>query len=164
MNRRYRKKRAVRTDNTNTPIVWMLIGKNEMNEEICLQVGRNKNLQRMLSTDIRLDVHEIRSGDENTKYGQLVKEYRALEFYEIDIDNYLKEDDVFCKCFGQIPQNEYLASAYFTLRAAYVEGKVVAEYGCRKEKDNGRMWCPSPDGLDGSFYEYWKKVNEGNLG
>lgn len=75
----------------------------------------------------------------------------------------MENDGVFKEMFGGVPlekiENSDLCSAYHTIRASYVEGKVAAIGMCKKMKKNDEqnMWCPSPGGIDGDIYTYWSK-------
>ena len=148
MNIRYRGKRNVNAGNESC--VWILIGKNET-EEVCLQVGRTKNLTNLLSSDVKEDIKEICKGDNNSNYGKLKDKYTELSFYEVDIEKYLKNDTDIENIFVEKPVNKYLYLAYAYNRAAYVEGKLSLE----KE---AVMYHPSS--LDGYYREYFKEKSK----
>lgn len=155
LNINYRRKRKIRTEDDESPVVWVLVGKNMPDEEVYLQVGQSKNLTRMLSNDIRKDVNELldeKLNEESSKYKKLLGKYTQLEFYEIDLDAYDYEDFI----EKNIPEDENLKKVYLTIRAAYVEGKIAAEKNCKEKNSEHGIWNPSPIGLDGYFYMYFK--------
>ena len=62
--------------------------------------------------------------------------------------DYIKNDSLFKKLYGNVPDDTYLSSAYYFIRAAYVEGKLGFE-------TSASMYRKSS--LDGYFYEYYKR-------
>jgi hypothetical protein len=163
INMRYREKREKNgLQDKELSVVWILVGVKGEKKKI-LQVGRNCSLTRMLSSDIRKDVKEIIGDAPNSRYNNLCNGYNELIFYEIRISDFLENDGVFKEMFGGVPlekiENSDLCSAYHTIRASYVEGKVAAIGMCKKMKKNDEqnMWCPSPGGIDGDIYTYWSK-------
>lgn len=140
----YRKKRKIDRDDIST--VWALVGFNDDGKETWEQVGRTKDLTNSLD-EIKEDIKKIYRNEK--KYGDLKnKNYRKLVFYEIDIDNYLKNDEVFVKMYGNPPENNDFALAYYFIRAAYIEGKLGFE-------KSARMYHKST--LDEYFYSYYEK-------
>lgn len=125
--------------------VWLLIGIKDK-EEILLQVGRSKSSVHMLTDDIAVDARYIIEGGDNN-YASL--DFDILSFYQIDIDSYLNETNdqaIFEILREKAPDDPDLKSAYYRIKAAYVEGKIAA---LRKAK----IWNPS-GGMDGDFYHY----------
>ncbi len=150
MNTHYRDYRKGILDGDN-PNVWVLKGKDKIDEST-LQVGRTKNLERLLSHDIKGDIYDFFLKNMNNKYGKLkVSKYDELTFYEVDIEEYLKDDTTFISMYKKCPSDEDLKSAYLLIRAAYVEGKIACK------ECNGRDSMYTPSTLDGCYYAYWKK-------
>lgn len=126
--------------------VWILVGVLDNGKKICEQVGRTKDLINSL-TEIKNDIKDFYRS-ETTKYGILKnKDYKEIIFYEIDIDEYIKNDELFKKLYGDAPTDVCLSSAYYFIRAAYVEGKLGFE-------TSASMYHKSS--LDEYFYEYYK--------
>ena len=141
MNKRYRKNRNM--SRTDISTVWVLAGFKNDNKE-WIQVGRTKNLTNLLA-EVRKNVKNFY--DSGNKYAALrEKHYEKLVFYEIDIDNYLKNDILFEKIYGEVPKDKNFSSAYYFIRAAYVEGKLGAE-------TSAYMYHESA--LDEYFYSYY---------
>lgn len=123
MKKRYLKKRKGRKD---LSTVWVLVGVTNENKGICEQVGRTKDLINSLN-EIRENIKDFYNSN-NGKYGILKnKNYKEIVFYEVDIDKYLKDDELFIRTYGEAPRDTYLSLAYYFLRAAYVEGKIGSE-------------------------------------
>lgn len=128
------------------PTVWALVGFSDDGKETWEQVGRTKDLTNSLD-EIREDVKNFYNNQK--KYGNLRnKDYKKLVFYEIDIDNYLKNDELFIRICGEPPENPFFALAYYFVRAAYVEGKLGFE-------TSAHMYHKST--LDEYFYSYYEK-------
>lgn len=145
MKKRYLKKRKNKQIDIST--VWILVGIIDENKKICEQVGRTKDLINSLN-EIKDNVKDF-FYDEDGKYGVLrQKNYKELIFYEVDIDKYIEKDKLFIELYGNAPDNVHLSSAYYFIRAAYVEGKL----GC---DTSASMYHKSS--LDGYFYDYYKK-------
>lgn len=133
-------------------IVWILVGTTFDNVKKCVQVGRTKDLINSL-TEIKNNIKDFYCGTRG-KYDILRKKnYKELVFYEVDIDEYIKnEDELFKNLYGDAPSDEYLLAAYYFIRAAYVEGKLGA--GTYAFED---MYHKSS--LDEYFFDYYKKGN-----
>lgn len=139
------KKRGNKENNISA--VWILVGISDNGKEICEQVGRTTDLINSL-TEIKDNVKDFYRSD-SKKYGVLKKKnYKEIVFYEVDIDEYIKNDRLFKKLYGNVPDDTYLSSAYYFIRAAYVEGKLG--FGT-----SASMYRKSS--LDGYFYEYYKR-------
>ena len=152
MNRRYRTKRKNFISEENVAVVWILLAIDESEKEHYIQVGQNRNLTRMLSGDIGPDINEILNN--RNKYSDLTSKYNTLIFYEINLSKYLV--NIFDKDIPLIPSDDNFKKIYWTIIASCAEGKLAAEYKCKKEgKTDTRMWNPSPTGLDGYFYLYY---------
>ena len=144
MNLRYRKKRGNKwgKDVENSSCVWVLIGK--INEaEKWIQVGRNSSLKNMLSNDIKEDIKQVYSG--TGKYGGL--NYSELIFYEINIKNYIENDEKSKGILGTEPLDNNLKRAFWVNCAAYIEGKLASE-------KNVQLYHLSV--LDGCYYAYFE--------
>lgn len=161
MNRRYRRARKNRIAEEGVSVVWILLALDTSGKEKYLQVGQSKNLTRMLSGDIGIDVGEILNKNgkfDGTKYSKLAKKYNTLVFCEVDLAKYFLEE---LELKMSIPTNEDLKKVYWAIKAACVEGKIAAENDCIKKEgeDCYEMWNPSPTGLDGYFFSYFKNRN-----
>jgi hypothetical protein len=144
MNLRYRKKRGNKwgKDVENLSCVWVLIGK--INEaEKWIQVGRNSSLKNMLSNDIKEDIKQVYSG--TGKYGGL--NYSELIFYEINIKNYIENDEESKGILETEPLDTNLKMAYWVNCAAYIEGELASE-------KNVQLYHLSV--LDGCYYAYFE--------
>lgn len=147
MKKHYLKKRKNKKNDIST--VWILVGISDNGKKICEQVGRTKDLINSL-TEIKNNVKDFYRSDSG-KYGVLKeKNYKEIVFYEVDIDEYIKNDKLFKKLYGNVPNDTYLSSAYYFIRAAYVEGKLGFE-------TSASMYHKSS--LDEYFYEYYKGNN-----
>jgi hypothetical protein len=155
----YRKQSGNNMPEESFACVWVLMGRKEQTEK-CIQVGRNCNLENMLEEDIIKDIKDFFYGSK--KYSKLRKkcqkqETYKLTFYEVNIQEYLKEDTVINQILGKRPvDNPSLLKAYSYVEAAYVEGKL----GCYSKNSNNHGIVSSmynPSTLDGYFYDYFKK-------
>ncbi len=159
MNRHYRRKRKENILEEDVSTVWILSAREKDKKQNYIQVGRSKNLKRMLSGDIRLDVKEIINTNNEfggTKYNKLIEKYSELIFFEVDLEKYF-----FNNFTVNIPEDTNLKKIYWSIIAAWAEGKIAAENNCKKDSiDDDRMWNPSPDGLDGYFYSYYRECEE----
>ena len=142
MNRRYRNKRG--KDVEDLSCVWFLVGKSDKGKE-WIQVGRNLNLTSMLSRDIKEDIKEVCSG--TGRYRKLNEEYKELIFREIDIKDYINNDEEAKKILGKEPTDINLKRAYWVNCASYIEGKLAYE-------NNAKLYHSSA--LDGCYYAYFK--------
>ena len=146
MNKRYRKERKKYIVDENTACVWFLRGKADNGDITCIQVGRTKNLTNLLSNDIKEDIKNFYSGV--GKYGKLKEKYNELVFYEVDVNQIIKEDNDAKQILGSKPKDKNLGLAYSVICAAYVEGKLSFE-------KKAELYCPST--LDGYYYTYFKE-------
>lgn len=145
MKKHYLKKRENKENDIST--VWILVGISDNGKKICEQVGRTTDLINSL-TEIKNNVKDFYRSDSG-KYGVLKKKnYKEVVFYEVDIDEYIKNDSLFKKLYGNVPDDTYLSSAYYFIRGAYVEGKLGFE-------TSASMYHKSS--LDEYFYEYHKR-------
>lgn len=152
MKRRYLTKWNDRQNDrqNDTSTIWVLVGYKKNNEEKFEQVGRTKDLINSLN-EIRENVKDF-FGNDNSKYGKLKRKgYTEIVFYEVNIDDYLQDDRLFVETYGKPPTDGNLSSAYYFLRAAYVEGKIGVE-------KSPNMYHPSS--LDGFFYSYFIEVKK----
>lgn len=118
--------------------------------KVCEQVGRTKDIINSL-TEIKDNVKDFYRSD-SKKYGALKgKNYKEIVFYEVDIDEYIKSDELFKELYGNIPNDEYLSLAYYFIRAAYVEGKLRFE-------TSASMYHKSS--LDEYFFDYSRENKE----
>ncbi len=142
----------IKDKNYNLSSVWVLIGLNsDKKDKQILQVGKSKNCECMLINDINPDVHSIITSSGN-KYGNL--SYENLSFYQIDINAYLEKDNHIHHILKEIcPEDENLKSAYYNIKASYVEGKIASSI---KENATDTLWHKSPTGIDGDIYNYFK--------
>ncbi len=148
MKKRYLKKREKHRDDIST--VWILVGITSDGKKICEQIGRTKDLINSL-TEIKNNVKDFFYSDSG-KYGVLKKKnYKEIVFYEVDINKYIDNDELFIKMYGNEPEDEYLLAAYYFIKAAYVEGKLGFE-------TSASMYHKSS--LDGYFYEYYKEKHK----
>lgn len=148
----WRKRKNLRKD---ISTVWVLIGMKKGGEKTIIQVGR--------TTDIVNTLNEVREAvkrfyrNNDKKYGSLMgEEYIKYIFYEVNIDEYLKEDALFKKVYGKVseaPEDKFLLLAYHYIRAAYVEGKIGYE---AREKGGFCLYHKSP--LDGYYYDYFEQA------
>ena len=98
-------------------------------------MGRTKDIINSL-TEIKDNVKDFYRSD-SKKYGALKdKNYKEIVFYEVDIDEYIKND----KLFNSL--------AYYFIRAAYVEGRLGFE-------TSASMYHKSS--LDEYFFDYYKR-------
>jgi hypothetical protein len=147
---KYQKKREQKENNMpnkDLACVWVLVGKKNQTET-CIQVGSNKNMDRMLRYDIKEDIKDFFFGkSRGGKYNKLKNDYDKLTFYEVNIPLYLKKDNVATEIFGNEPENEILNAAYWCIKAAYAEGKIGY-------KSKAKIYNTSQ--LDGYYYNYFK--------
>lgn len=164
MHKRYREFVDTLVYNIEDPKVWVLVACGDDGTDKYLQVGKSKNLTRMLSGDVGPDAKEILNIDgkyNETKYGRLTKKYNTLIFYEVDIVEYDLEE-IF-KGISVPAKNESLRKAFLDIKAACIEGKIAAENNCHKKSNRDdcfEMWSESPTGLDGYFYDYYKNKSD----
>ena len=145
MKKHYLKKRENKKIDIST--VWILVGILDNGKKVCEQVGRTKDIINSL-TEIKDNVKDFYRSD-SKKYGALKdKNYKEIVFYEVDIDEYIKNDKLFKKLYGNVPNDEYLSLAYYFIRAAYVEGKLGFE-------TSASMYHKSS--LDEYFFDYYKR-------
>lgn len=151
MKNRYQKERKNKQDRKFST-VWILVGTTFDNVKKCVQVGRTKDLINSL-TEIKNNIKDFYCGNRG-KYDILRnKNYKEIVFYEVNIDEYIKnKDELFKNLYGDAPDDEYLLAAYYFIRAAYVEGKLGA--GTNAFED---MYHKSS--LDEYFFDYYKKGN-----
>lgn len=144
INSSYRKKADI--DSVNLSKVWLLVGEKDKKEEL-LQVGRSESLKCMLENDINRDTKSIVYKLKN-KYGNLIDNYSALIFYEVDIDKYLDYNDEIFELLKktEINDNLYLRQAYYKIKASFVEGKIASDENVKE-----KLWNYSR-GLDKEFY------------
>lgn len=110
-------------------------------------MGRTKDIINSL-TEIKDNVKDFYRSD-SKKYGAFKdKNYKEIVFYEVDIDEYIKNDKLFKKLYGNVPNDEYFSLAYYFIRAAYVEGKLEFE-------TSASMYHKSS--LDEYFFDYYKR-------
>lgn len=141
MKRRYLKTKS-RID---IPTVWVLVGFDDENKITWEQVGSTKDIINAL-VEIKNAIKSFYSNGK--KYGVLKNEnYKKLVFYEVDIDNYLRDDLEFENIYGEALKNNDLKLAYYYVRATYIEGKIGYD-------TSARMYNPYI--LDGYFYNYFK--------
>lgn len=146
MKLRYQNKRGDKERGIST--VWILVATTEDNGNICVQVGRTKDLKNTLD-EIRENVKKF-FNPKDKKYGKLKgKNYKELVFYEVNIAEYIKNDNEFKSLCKVAPKEEFLLEAYYFIRAAYVEGKL----GALTYADENMYHKSS---LDEYFYEYFK--------
>lgn len=149
MKKHYLKKRERETPKNDISTVWILVGILDNGKKVCEQVGRTKDIINSL-TEIKDNVKDFYRSD-GKKYGALKdKNYKEIVFYEVDIDEYIKNDKLFKKLYGNVPNDEYLSLAYYFIRAAYVEGKLGFE-------TSASMYHKSS--LDEYFFDYYKRNN-----
>ena len=147
MKKRYLNLKKRGNKENNISAVWILVGISDNGKEICEQVGRTTDLINSL-TEIKDNVKDFYRSD-SKKYGALKdKNYKEIVFYEVDIDEYIKNDKLFKKLYGNVPNDEYLSLAYYFIRAAYVEGKLGFE-------TSASMYHKSS--LDEYFFDYYKR-------
>ena len=80
-------------------------------KKVCEQVGRTKDIINSL-TEIKDNVKDFYRSD-SKKYGALKdKNYKEIVFYEVDIDEYIKNDKLFKKLYGNVPNDEYFFDYY----------------------------------------------------
>ena len=145
MKKHYLKKRENKKNDIST--VWILVGILDNGKKVCEQVGRTKDIINSL-TEIKDNVKDFYRSD-SKKYGVLKdKNYKEVVFYEVDIDEYIKNDKLFKKLYANVPNDEYLSLAYYFIRAAYVEGKLGFE-------TSASMYHKSS--LDEYFFDYYKR-------
>ena len=145
MKKHYLKKRENKKIDIST--VWILVGILDNGKKVCEQVGRTKDIINSL-TEIKDNVKDFYRSD-SKKYGALKdKNYKEIVFYEVDIDEYIKNDKLFKKLYGNVPNDKYLSLAYYFIRAAYVEGKLGFE-------TSASMYHKSS--LDEYFFDYYKR-------
>ena len=145
MKKHYLKKRENKKIDIST--VWILVGILDNGKKVCEQVGRTKDIINSL-TEIKDNVKDFYRSD-SKKYGALKdKNYKEIVFYEVDIDEYIKNDKLFKKLDGNVPNDKYLLLAYYFIRAAYVEGKLGFE-------TSASMYHKSS--LDEYFFDYYKR-------
>lgn len=145
MKKHYLKKRENKKIDIST--VWILVGILDNGKKVCEQVGRTKDIINSL-TEIKDNVKDFYRSD-SKKYGVLKdKNYKEIVFYEVDIDEYIKNDKLFKKLYGNVPNDKYLSLAYYFIRAAYVEGKLGFE-------TSASMYHKSS--LDEYFFDYYKR-------
>ena len=124
-----------------------MVGILDNGKKVCELVGRTKDIINSL-TEIKDNVKDFYRSD-SKKYGALKdKNYKEIVFYEVDIDEYIKNDKLFKKLYGNVPNDEYLSLAYYFIRAAYVEGKLGFE-------TSASMYHKSS--LDEYFFDYYKR-------
>lgn len=146
MKLRYQNKRGDKECDIST--VWILVGTTEDNEYRCVQVGRTKDLKNTLD-EIKENIKKF-FNPKDKKYGKLKgMNYKELVFYEVNIAEYIKNDNEFKKLCQVAPKEEILLEAYYFIRAAYVEGKL----GALTYADENMYHKSS---LDEYFYEYFK--------
>ena len=110
-------------------------------------MGRTKDIINSL-TEIKDNVKDFYRSD-SKKYGALKdKNYKEIVFYEVDIDEYIKNDKLFKKLYGNVPNDESFSLAYYFISAAYVEGKLEFE-------TSASMYHKSS--LDEYFFDYYKR-------
>ncbi|WP_455259405.1 hypothetical protein [Ruminococcus sp.] len=147
MKKHYLKKRERENQKNDISTVWILVGILDNGKKVCEQVGRTKDIINSL-TEIKDNVKDFYRSD-GKKYGALKdKNYKEIVFYEVDIDEYIKNDKLFKKLYGNVPNDEYLSLAYYFIRAAYVEGKLGFE-------TSASMYHKSS--LDEYFFDYYKR-------
>lgn len=154
MNLKYRQYRLKEEENGNIQnddlsTVWILIADNEV-----LQVGRNKNLNCMISGDLNPNRNAIVFRNKGSKYGKLLYSYNRIYFYEVCIDKYLESDDELSrwlkqKGYQEGEAKELIAMNYY-IKASYVEGKIAA-------LTEASMWNCS-GGIDGDIYKFYKNA------
>ncbi len=149
MKKSYLKARNNENSDTNTSVVWVLIGYNE-DKAVWEQVGRTIDIINALN-EVRENVKNFYRDDDN-KYNKLKKKYKKVTFYEVNIDEYLSNDTLFYSVYGnKIPEEDYFEQfrlAYDYVKAAYVEGKLGFE-------NDANMYHPSS--LYGYFYSHFIK-------
>ena len=127
--------------------VWVLVGYKKEKDIQYLQVGSTKDLINLLD-EVKEAVKQLYF--KKGKYSNLKKIYDKIIFYEVDVDEYLKNDSYFNKILN-INEDENLIYAYKWIKANYVEGKIAVE-------KNPSMYHKSV--LDGFFYDYIKSIKE----
>lgn len=152
MNIRYRNFRKKYIKRNDISCIWILVGiKNNEDTESWIQIGRSKHLTNLLSEDVKEDIKAILY-ERNGKYKDLKKEFKNLVFYEVNIEEFLKNDnDEALNGYRIEPQNENLKYVYHYIRAAYTEAK-LGYY------NDAQLFHTST--VDGFYYKYFKDKNK----
>ena len=166
VNANYRKNRPQNMRKPGYAVLWLLCGVKGSNKTV-LQIGINKSLERMFKNDLNFDrryiIKGLRSADDSNdekkptsrpksykKAGADLrnKKYDSLTFYELDINEYLQDDDALRYLLApDLPQDAKLTEVYCYITAYYAEGKLA-------KKTNAEYWKPS-GGIDGYIYDYY---------
>lgn len=135
------------------PVIWLLCGETK-DEEVVIQIGRSKSLKSMFK-ELNRNRYQIisRTGKYKNAGDSLYNStYSALTFYELNINSYLENEKEAADLLPETaPQNRNLNFSYLKIRASYAEGKLAYETNANKQ-----MWRPSPTGIDGDIFEYFK--------
>ncbi len=167
VNANYRKNRPQNMRKPGYAVLWLMCGVKDGVKTV-LQIGINKSLERMFKNDLNFDrryiIKGLRSADDSNdekkptsrpksykKAGADLRKnkYDSLIFYELDINEYLKDDYVLKYLLAPgSPQDEKLTEVYYYITASYAEGKLARE-------TKAEYWNPS-GGIDGDVYDYYR--------
>ena len=122
--------------------------------------------------------------NDNTKKGQHYfklwdysvdeKKVGKIAFFEISVDKYIEQlkpgDGIQDRYLSSVIypsiklQNPNMTNMLLKTRAAFIEGKLAAEYDMRwveeKENKNSGLWFPSGVGIDGDVYNYYYNITK----
>lgn len=138
--------------------VWILVGEKDNTKKI-IQVGQSssrKNMLKEIDKNAEWIIGIVSNKEKNKNkfmtYRSVVKKYKCLCFYEVDIEKYLVDDKKFHNWFKKIP-NEFYSKIYRKIMAGYCEGKIAAEFGAG-DGETGGIWYRS-DGIEGIVFDMY---------